>query len=73
MNFLFGPYNTQSKKGCLNDCLNDSLSGEITAEILYNTYVYAWLESGTVCAEISAVCKFRGFNGHLRIQQNFNP
>ena len=27
----------------------------------------------TVHVEFSAVCKFRGFHGHIRIQQKFNP
>ena len=30
------------------------------------------LEIATVRAEISAVCKFRGFRGHLLIQRKFN-
>ena len=28
------------------------------------------VEEGTVCAEISAVCKFRG---HILVQRKFNP
>ena len=34
------------------------------AHIMYLLY--------TVCVEISAVCNFCGFHGHLQIQQKFN-
>ena len=39
------------------------------------SYVYNYhaRETSTVRAEISAVCKFRGFHGHLLIQRKFNP
>ena len=32
--------------------------------------IYLGMPSSTVCAEISAVCKFRGFRGHLLISEN---
>ena len=33
----------------------------------------AWTTDKRLWAEISVVCKFRGFHDHLRIQRKFNP